>query len=76
MEKRTIGPMVQQTADQLKQATASAGSRLKEAAEERGLSAEGLKDVAAEVGEAFTSGLGGSSDGQRSPAPDTKPQSR
>lgn len=76
MEKRTIGPMVQQTADQLKQATANAGSRLKEAAEERGLSADGLKDVAAEVGEAFTSGLGGGSDGQRSSAPDTKPQSR
>jgi gas vesicle protein len=76
MEKRTIGPVVEQAADQLKQATETAGNKLKEATEERGLSAEGLKEVAAEVGEAFTSGLGGGPDRQPSGSPETKPQAR
>jgi gas vesicle protein len=76
MEKRTIGPVVEQAANQLKQATESAGNKLKEVAGERGLNAEGLKEVAAEVGEAFTSGLGGGPDRQGSGPPETKPQPR
>jgi gas vesicle protein len=76
MEKRTIGPVVEQATDQLKKATETAGNKLKEAAEERGLNAEGLKEVATEVGEAFTPGLGGGPDRQGSSSPETSPQPR
>ena len=43
--------------EQLKEATSKAGQRLAAAAEERGLNTEGLKEVARDVGEAFSDAL-------------------
>jgi hypothetical protein len=56
IERRTLGPAGERLSDaaanagkKVNEATAAAGERLKDAAEERGLSAEGLKEVAREV---------------------------
>jgi hypothetical protein len=66
-----IGEQVVETAtrvgDQLREATASAGETLKKAADERGLNAEGLSDVASEVAGAFK-GSFASADGTGSEA--------
>jgi len=69
MEKDTLGPIGEQVSDaaqrvggQLKEATAAAGESLKNAARERGLSQEGLKEVAAEAAEAFSSRMSGRED--------------
>ena len=43
--------------EQLKEATSKAGQRLAAAADERGLKTEGLKEVARDVGEAFSDAL-------------------
>ena len=45
--------------DHLKEAGAQAGESLMNAAEERGLTGEGLKEVAREVGDAFSNALSG-----------------
>jgi hypothetical protein len=45
--------------EQLKEATATAGETLRHAADQRGLNAQGLKDVASEVTGSFTSSLAG-----------------
>ncbi len=62
VEQRTLGPTADRLADvaasagkQLNKATSAAGDRLKSAAEERGLTADGLKEVASEVAGAFES---------------------
>ena len=66
IERRNLGP----TGERLKDAAMKAGEQIKGAgvqakeklasvAEERGLTAEGLKDMAQEVGDAFSQGLAG-----------------
>jgi len=77
LEKETLGPVgdqvtdaVQRVGEQVKEATAKAGDRLKREAEERGLTSEGVRDVASEVANAFGSSLAGScSADQPSPGP-------
>jgi hypothetical protein len=66
VEKRALGPTGDRFLDaagrageHLKEAGAQAGERLMNAAEERGLTRDGLKDVAQEVGDAFSSALSG-----------------
>ncbi len=66
LEKRALGPAGERVRDaagkageQLKEAGAKAGESLMNAAEERGLTKEGLKDVASEVGDAFSEALSG-----------------
>jgi hypothetical protein len=66
MEQETLGPIgaqvsdaAQRVGDQLKDATAAAGETLKNAARERGLSKEGLKEVAGEAADAFSSRMKG-----------------
>jgi hypothetical protein len=65
-EKETLGPVGEQVSDaasrvggQLKEAALKAGDTLKTAAEERGLNTEGLKGVATEVAQAFSSTVTG-----------------
>jgi hypothetical protein len=62
VEQRTLGPTADRLADvaasagkQLNKAASAAGDRLKSAAEERGLTAGGLKEMASEVAGAFES---------------------
>ncbi len=64
LENRTLGATGEQLRDaagrageQLKGAASKAGERLAAAADERGLNTEGLKDVARDVGEAFSGAL-------------------
>jgi hypothetical protein len=66
VEKRALGSTGQRVMDaagrageHLKEAGAQAGERLMSAAEERGLTSEGLKEVAQEVGDALSSALSG-----------------
>jgi hypothetical protein len=66
LENRTLGPTGEQLRDaagrageQLKGAATKAGQRLAAAADERGLNTEGLKEVARDVGETFSSALEG-----------------
>jgi hypothetical protein len=66
MEKQTLGPAGQrlteaagQLGEQLKEGAAKAGERLMSAAEERGLNADGLKEVAREAAGAFGSSFSG-----------------
>jgi hypothetical protein len=54
-------------AEKVKDAAGKAGDRLKSAAEERGLTSEGLKELAGEVADTFTSAVSGK--------PETVPQS-
>ncbi|ESY66346.1 hypothetical protein NKH57_17140 [Mesorhizobium sp. M1050] len=65
-EKRTLGPAGEQLTDsaekvgeRLKESTVKARERLRTAAEERGLNADGLKDVVSEVAGEFGSTLSG-----------------
>jgi hypothetical protein len=64
IERRALGDMggrlraaAGTVGEQLKEAGVQAGERLSEVAEERGLTREGLKDAAREVGETFSSAL-------------------
>jgi hypothetical protein len=64
-------------------AAGKAGERLKSAAEERGLTSEGLKELAGEVADTFTSAVSGKSDEQdaatmvpQSPAAATGPSQK
>ena len=66
VEKQALGPTgerlidaAERAGDHLKEAGAQAGESLMNAAEERGLTAEGLKEVAREVGGAFSNALSG-----------------
>ena len=66
VEKQALGPTgerlidaAERAGDHLKEAGAQAGESLMNAAEERGLTAEGLKEVAREVGDAFSNALSG-----------------
>jgi hypothetical protein len=66
LEKRTLGEAGQRMrvaagrmGEQLMDAGMQAGERLSEVAEERGLTAEGLKDAARDVSETFSSALSG-----------------
>jgi hypothetical protein len=51
--------VAQKAGERVKDATVKAGERLKDAAEERGLSTEGLKDLAGDVADTFTSAVSG-----------------
>jgi hypothetical protein len=64
IERRTMGPLADDLkeagsdlADRLSEGTQAASGRLKQAANERGLNAEGLKETGAEVAKAFTGSL-------------------
>jgi hypothetical protein len=66
IEKRALGEVGERlrsaasaAGEQVMEAGAKAGERLSEVAEERGLTREGLKDAAREVGETFQSTLAG-----------------
>ena len=66
LENRALGPTGERMRDaagrageQLKDAATKAGQRLAAAADERGLNTEGLKEVARDVGETFSSALEG-----------------
>ena len=63
---RPIGEKAAETAERLggrlKEATAQAGEKLKSAADERGLNAQGLKEVANEVADTFSSTMSGKSE--------------
>ena len=67
-EKEKVGPIVSSMSQagiaKIKDAAHTAGETLKDAAEERGLTGEGLKEVAAEVVEAVKGGDTGRGDGQ------------
>ena len=80
LENQTFGGTREALADatgrageRVMEAAGKAGERLKDAAEERGLSAEGLKKVASEVADTFTSEIKGKSDPDSSASivPDT-----
>ena len=71
IEDRTLGPAGEslrqatgQAAEKVKDAAGKAGERLKSAAKERGLSTEGLKELAGEVTETFTNAVSGKPDDQ------------
>ena len=64
LENRTLGTTGEQmreaaskAGDQLKDAASKAGQRLAAAADERGLNSDGLKEVARDVGQAFSGAL-------------------
>jgi hypothetical protein len=85
MEDRALGgtheklkDAAEKTGTRLMDAAGKAGERLKSSAEERGLTSEGLKDLAGEVTDTFTSAVsgkpddrGGASAGRESPAAST-----
>jgi hypothetical protein len=69
MERQALGPIGDQISEaagrvgeQFQQATAKAGEKLKSAADERGLNADGLKEVATEVASAFGDTMSGKKD--------------
>ena len=71
IEKRTLGPAgermteaAQQFRDQLKEGAAKAGEQLMNAAEERGLNAEGFSEVARDAAGAFGSAFSGEQSGR------------
>jgi hypothetical protein len=72
-EREKLGPIGEQVTgaagrvgEQLKEATAKAGETLKSAVEGRRLNADGLKEVAADVADAFTGSMSGSADQKNS----------
>jgi hypothetical protein len=74
VERHTLGPTGEQLRDaagevsqRIKKAGAKAGERLMNIAEERGLTAEGLKEVARDVGETFGAAISGESSGKGQP---------
>jgi hypothetical protein len=85
MEDRALGgtheklkDAAEKTGTRLMDAAGKAGERLKSSAEERGLTSEGLKDLAGEVTDTFTSAVSGKPDdrsgasaGRQSPAAST-----
>jgi uncharacterized protein YjbJ (UPF0337 family) len=80
MEKETFGPIgeqvgeaAQRVGEQLKDATTAAGETLKNAARERGLSQDGLKEVATEAAETFSSRMSDKPDSAGSGAQSEQP---
>lgn len=78
IEKQTLGPVgvhmtkaAQEVGRQVNEATAKAGEQLKTSTEERGLSPDGLKEVAKEVAGAFSSSMSGETDKATSSDPTT-----
>jgi hypothetical protein len=76
MEDRAFGDtreklkdVAEKTRDRVVDAAGKAGERLKSAAEERGLTSEGLKDVAGEVADTFKSAMSGQSEERGSATP-------
>jgi hypothetical protein len=71
IEERTLGPAGEsvsqaagKAAERVKDAAGKAGERLKSAAEERGLTTEGLKELAGEVSDTFTNAVSGKPENQ------------
>ena len=71
IEDRTLGPSGKslrqaagKAAERVKDAAGKAGERLKSAAEERGLTTEGLKELAGEVSDTFTNAVSGKPENQ------------
>ena len=69
IERQTLGPIGDQLSDaasrvggQLQEATAKAGEKLKSAVEERGLNADGLKEVVSDAASAFSDTMSGKKD--------------
>jgi hypothetical protein len=69
IERQTLGPIGDQLSDaasrvggQLQEATAKAGEKLKSAVEERGLDADGLKEVVTDAAGAFSDSMSGKKD--------------
>jgi hypothetical protein len=69
IERQTLGPLGERVSDaasrmgeQLQEATSKVGETLKNAAEERGLNADGLKEVVTEAAGAFSDSMGGKKD--------------
>jgi hypothetical protein len=80
VEKRTLGAAgeamadaAEKAKDSVVEAAGKAGERLKSAAEERGLNAEGLKDLAGEVTDAFKDSIAGKGDDHGSATTVPKP---
>jgi hypothetical protein len=77
IEKRTLGlageamaDAAEKAKDSVMEAAGKAGERLKSAAQERGLTADGLKDLAGEVTDAFKDSMAGKAKDQGSPPKD------
>lgn len=69
IERQTLGPLGERVSDaasrvgeQLQEATSKVGETLKNAADERGLNADGLKEVVTEAVGAFSETMGGKKD--------------
>ena len=69
IERQTLGPIGDQLADaasrvggQLQEATAKAAEKLKSAVDERGLNADGLKEVVTDAASAFSDSMSGKKD--------------
>jgi hypothetical protein len=73
-EKQTVAPIGNQASqaalEKIKGAAATAGETLKSAVEDRGLDAEGLREVASDVVDAVSSGVGARGNGQGRPMGD------
>ena len=76
IEQRTLRPARDAVADaaarlgeNLKEAAGEAGERLTQSAADRGLSVEGVKQMAKEVGETFTNKMSGKPEEPRRPSP-------
>jgi hypothetical protein len=70
IERQTLGPLgdrvsgaASRVGEQLQEATSKVGETLKNAADERGLNADGLKEVVTEAVGAFSETMGGKNDG-------------
>jgi len=80
IEKRTLGlageamaDAAEKAKDSVMEAAGKAGERLKSGAQERGLTADGLKDLAGEVTDAFTDSMSGKAKDQGSPKNPSSP---
>jgi hypothetical protein len=80
IEKQTLGPVgvhmtkaAQEVGRQVNEATAKAGEQLKTSTEERGLSPDGLKEVAKEVAGAFSSSMSGETGKATDPTTTNRP---
>jgi hypothetical protein len=74
-EEKTLGPAGERVAEyaaekaeELKDAGVEAGQRIKSSAEQRGFTADGMKDMAREAADAFTGALGGDTKTAKPPA--------
>jgi hypothetical protein len=83
IERRALGGVgerlrsaVGNAGEQLKQAGMQAGERLSEVAEERGLTSDGLKEAARQVGESFSSALAGEQPSSGQASQKTRPSAQ